>query len=157
MAWREINIGTGLKTAEDFNKAIMSSGCRTLDWQTHNLLEQKELSVNKVEQKLTLVNISVVQLGFQHGATIQSIYGRAQEVGLDLCSPEVGPQLRMQYPNQSTLERIHIGMEPIVGLSGQSGVFLVEHDSMGRHLKVSSGAPRTMWGPDEEWVFVLPD
>ena len=39
-------------------------------------------------------------LGFPEGATIPVVYSKAEQLGLKLCLPELGPYLRMQYLDQ---------------------------------------------------------
>jgi len=43
---------------------------------------------------------SVAALGFSEGATYRQIVGRALEAGLTECPLELGPHLRMQFPDQ---------------------------------------------------------
>ena len=49
---------------------------------------------------VTTVELTVRDLGFPQGATINEIYARALALGLALCPIELGPHLRLQYLDQ---------------------------------------------------------
>ncbi len=50
--------------------------------------------------KLKTVELTLRDLGFPGGATAAQTFERASEVGLELCSLELGPHLRLQYLDQ---------------------------------------------------------
>src|SRR5581483_3717379 len=85
--WRTIQIGTGLKTANDFRRALTSAGYRIGTW-ANDILGRFTPATE--EKKLDLVAVSVAELGFANGATLRDIYARAKELGLELCPAEVG-------------------------------------------------------------------
>jgi hypothetical protein len=129
--WRIIKLGTGQKTANDFRKAIKKANCKVSDWAS-DILGKPEFSVAATKEiEVDLVNISVSELGFPNGATREKIYKRAQELGLQLCPPEVGPQLRLQYKDQPMNEWLLIGMKPVTGSDGNLKVFNVERNDNG--------------------------
>ena len=41
-----------------------------------------------------------MDLGFPDGATTAQLFKRASELGLELCPPELGPHLRLEYLDQ---------------------------------------------------------
>lgn len=98
-------------------------------------------------QSLTLVTLKVSDLGFDKGApTTDQIYGKAKELGLELCPPEVGPEYRIAYKNQPVDEWRFIAMKQITGGSrGLPSVFY-----LGRY-----GGKLWLYGdwaaPDDEW------
>ena len=152
--WRTIKIGTGLKTADDFRRALTSAGFRIGTW-ANDILGQPAFTAAAAESTLGLVVASVADLGFNHGATLKEIYARAKELGLELCPAEVGPQLRLQYPDQPRGEWLFIAMEPIAGSGGYPTVFGVEHDDDGRWLNgVFYGVPDCFWYGNDRFVFV---
>lgn len=108
----------------------------------------------KEKQELELVVISVAELGFKNGASRKDIYQRAQELGLELCPAEVGPQLRVQYKDQPKDEWLLIGMEPITGSDGNLSMFIVEHDDDGLWLSSDGGRPGYVWHGSRRWVFL---
>lgn len=151
--WKTIKLGTSLKTAKDFRKALKRSGNRIGDW-GDDILGQSAFTVSKSEVEVDLVNISVTELGFKDGAIRKDIYDRALELGLELCPAEVGPQLRLQYADQPKGEWLRIGMEPIADSDGDLLVFYVVHDSDVRWLLGDLGHPDRFWFGDRRFVFL---
>ena len=88
--WKTIKLGTGLVTADNFRRALKTAGQRIGDC-ANDLLGQRAFKAAAKETEADLVVVSVAELGFPNGATRQDIYRRAQELGLMLCPPEVGP------------------------------------------------------------------
>lgn len=150
--WKTIKLGTGLKYADDFRKEVVKAGMKISDWANDILGNAFTVagSVTEVE----LVACSVAELGFKDGATRKDIYVRAQELGLDLCPPEVGPQLRLQYTDQPKGEMLVIAMEPITDSAGLLRLFNVEYVDGGRWLSAYSGYPGSFWGGDDLFVFL---
>jgi hypothetical protein len=151
--WKTIRLGTGLKTVDDFRHALKDNGDRIGNW-GNDILGKLAFTVSDTETEVNLVVTSVAELGFKDGATRADIYKRAVELGLELCSPEVGPQLRLQYKDQPRGEWLIIGMEPISDSGGYLDVFVVEHVVDGRWLRGDYGGPDDFWGGSSRFVFV---
>lgn len=151
--WKTIKLGTGLKSADDFRKAVKKAGMKIGDW-ANDILDKPALTAMTSETEVELVVASVVDLGFKDGATRKDIYVRAQELGLDLCPPEVGPQLRLQYTDQPNGEWLVIAMEPIADSDGDLDLFRVEHDGGARWLNASFGDPDDVWHGSRLFVFL---
>ena len=151
--WRAIKLGTGLVTADDFRRALKKAGYRISDW-ANDILGQRAFTASTKETEVDLVVVSVAELGFPKGATRQKIYRKVQELGLTLCPAEVGPQLRLQYPDQPLNERLLIGMEPIAGSVGGFEVFRVERYDGGSWLGSDYGSAGVFWGGGYRWVFL---
>jgi len=49
---------------------------------------------------------------------LADIYRSARELGLELCPPEAGPQLRLEYLNQPIVEFLHVAMPPVATYGG---------------------------------------
>ena len=83
------------------------------------IIGRPAFSLSKAATHADLVVVSVTELGFTgEGAAIADIYARARQLGLELCSAEVGPQLRLQYLDQPVGEFLRIAMEPIATYGG---------------------------------------
>lgn len=149
--WKTIKVGTGLKTADDFCRALEAAGYRAGDW-TKYILGKPAFTAASVVTEVDLVVLSVAELGLPEGATRVEIYERAKERGLALCPAEVGPQLRRQYPDQPIGEWLIVAMEPIAGPAGL-GAFEVVHSSDGRWLGTSCGDPVSRWRAGSRFVF----
>ena len=153
--WKTIKLGSSFKTADDFRKSLKDNGFNISDW-ANDILGKPNFTVATEETEVDLVKVTVAELGFKKGARREQIYDRAKEFGLELCPPEVGPQLRLQYQDQPNGEWVFIGMEPITDSDGGLHVFSVERDDSELWLYSYWGYPSYVWYPDGQWVFRLP-
>lgn len=151
--WKTIQLGTGLQTADDFRKAVKKAGMKIGDW-ANDILGKPAFTATESVTEVELVVASVAELGFKDGATRKDIYVRAQELGLDLCPAEVGPQLRLQYTDQPNREWLIIAMEPITDSDGDLGLFDVEHGGDGCFLDANGGDPDGFWHGGSRFVFL---
>jgi hypothetical protein len=151
--WKTIKLGCGLQTADDFRKKVMEVGMKIGDW-ANDILGNPAFTATTSETEVELVIASVAELGFKDGATRKDIYVRAQEFGLDLCPPEVGPQLRLQYTDQPKGEWLVIAMEPITDSDGDLNLFRVAHGGGGPWLDAHGGHPGRFWVGDGRLVFL---
>src|SRR3989344_1903021 len=153
--WRPLKLGTGLRSADNFRKDLKKSGYKISGWANDILGKPEFIVTSTKEVEVGLVNISVAELGFPNGATCKEIYQKVTELGLELCPPEVGPQLRLQYRDQPMNEQLLIGMEPLTVSDGDLYVFYVGRDDDGRWLDGSYGNADHVWYGDDRWVFLL--
>jgi len=151
--WRTIKLGTGLKTADDFRKAIKQAGMKIGDW-GNDILGKPAFTVANEETEVELINVSVAELGFKDGATYKDICVRARELGLELCPNEVGPQLRLQYADQPKGEWLLVAMEAIAGSVGDLDVFGVGHVDDARWLDGDRGFPGSVWNGYFRFLFL---
>lgn len=138
-------------SAKAYRKVLKSNGFRISDY-ADEILGKTPMSAEKTQ--LDLVVATVAELGFPNGATRDQIYTRAHELGLSLCPAEVGPALRLAYPNQPNGEWLLIAMEPITGSGGDLGVFYVGHGDDVRWLYARWRYLDSVWYADDRWVFV---
>jgi hypothetical protein len=83
------------------------------------IIDRPAFVLRTTKAEVNLVVLSVSELGFGYdGAPIAEVYARAKRLGFELCPPEVGPQLRLQYLDQPLSEFLHIAMEPIATRAG---------------------------------------
>jgi hypothetical protein len=150
--FKTIKLGTGLKTADDFRKAIKENKMRISDWAS-DILGKPAFTVAAEETELDLVVVSVAELGFKNGATREQIYARAKELGLDLCPAEVGPQLCLQDKDQINREWWVVAMEPITDSDGSLELFRVRRDGSGLWLRSCYASPGYVWDADDRFVF----
>ncbi len=77
--------------------------------QQHSILMNKLGETLFADHKFTIsdriysvsaVELRVRDLGFPEGATIPQVFIKADQVGLKLCPPELGPYLRLEYLDQ---------------------------------------------------------
>ncbi len=151
---KEIALGTGPKTAQEFEQAMTVKGYQVSSW-AKDMMEQSAFKVSKEEKKIDLVVVSVESLGFPNGAQYSEIQARAQELGLELAPAEVGPQLRLQYEDQPNGKWLCIGMEAITDSGGFRLIFEVDWDDDGETwLNSRNGNPDYHWFGNDPFVFV---
>lgn len=73
------------------------------------LFSNDKFTTSEVTSILESVEITVANLGFPQGATVDRICERAVQLGMSLCPLELGPHLRLQYRDQP---EGHIGHPP---------------------------------------------
>lgn len=145
-----LEIGT-YKTAAELTKAITNKNYRISSW-VQDMIDK--MPIAKEKTTVELVVKSVKDLGFEMSATLDQIYAKAKEIGLELCPAEVGHQFLLQYGNQLALgEWITVGMEPIVVSDGDPFVFSVARYGDGSWLYGYYAGPVDHWRSDDCWVF----
>ena len=155
MIWKTIRLGTGLKSVDDFYKALKDGKFRFSDWAS-DILKKPAFKVADEETEIDLVKVTVAELGFKDGARRDQIGKRAEELGLELCPAEVGPQLRLQYPDQPNGEWISVAIKPILDSDGRPRVFYVVCDDFGLRLDSRWRYPDYVWNAGHQWVFCRP-
>lgn len=117
-------------------------------------------------EKADLVILTVADLGFTEPPRTDAFltkefcaeWSRKHLDGyvIELCSPEVGPQLRLQYQDQPKGEVLWIAMERITDSDGHPYVFSVgRHDDGRRWLSSDWTHPNARWDLDARIVFRL--
>ena len=108
------------------------------------------------EQTLDLVKVTVKELFEDEELhTTFEIYAKAKKLGLKLCPPQVGAQLREDYTDQPLNEWIYIGMKQIADRRGDPDVFLLARNEDGLWLRNDLANPDSHWNPDNQFVFSL--
>jgi len=154
--WKTIQLGTRHKTADDFRAAFQAAGCYIADG-AHDILRSAAFQTAEQETEIDIVLTSVAGLGFQRFATYEEICARARELGLELCSAEVGPQLRLQYLTQPFTHWLHIAMEPVVNSAGRFVIFSVDRSFGGYYLGTRYSSPDDIWYSVSRFVFARPN
>ncbi|MBT4277674.1 hypothetical protein HOD96_02930 [Candidatus Falkowbacteria bacterium] len=137
----------GINSPETAEKALEDENIYLTN-RAKDILKQTEFS--KEKQNYELVRFTVEQLGLPNGVTIKEIREKLEELKLELCQAEVGPQLRLKYPGK---EWLFIAMEPITGSDGDPGVFYL-HEDVGRlELDADDARPGSRWDAGCRFVF----
>ncbi len=120
-----------------------------------NLFTKKKSEAKPIEQ-IRIVRLRVLDLGFPQGTKFKNIYPKAQELGLELCPAQVGPERRLQYTSQPMGEYEFVAMEPIADQNGGNpDVFSVRHDGDGVCLDGFWAGPNLVWNPNHYVLFRL--
>jgi hypothetical protein len=147
--WKTIQVGT-MPSADVLRTALLAADFKIGDW-GGDILAKVVVATEPTE--IELVQATVAELGFPRGATRAQIYEAGLKLGWQLCPPEVGPQLRLQYPDQPNGEWILVAMEPITASGGYLGVFDVVRGGDDRWLNGRNGRPGGVWIGGGRWAF----
>lgn len=77
-----------------FKKSLERKDLTIGDWGQDIL---NTFKVESIGEEVKLVNLSIADLGFGHGADYEDICRRITQLGLEFCPAEVGPQLCLQH------------------------------------------------------------
>ena len=164
-------IQIGGKTAEELEATLKQAGSSISD-NAEYMLKSKKFVTGKEQEDITIIRLSVADLGFENGATIAEIMGRQDDqdahgnpapftsgmisrLGLELCPAETGPHYRLQYKNQPFGEWIRVGMKPISDSSGDPSVFVLSHSDDGLWLGDSWARPGSRCSSGGRFAFRL--
>ena len=120
--------------------------------------------------EVTLVILRVVDLGFAEAATTKEIIGtdhdadqigdsapftagRGQQLGLELCPPEVAAYYRLEYKDQPLDEHLYLAMKPIAISDGEPRIFVLGHNADGLFLDAAQARPDDKWHPNTKFIF----
>jgi len=139
------NIEIGGKTAEQLIKEMETANSNISEYVKSMLLDKEQFIPGESKEEITLIKLTVADLGFTTAATTDQIYERAQSIGLELCPPDTAPNYRLKYKDQPMSERVRVGMKQITGSDGNPSVFnLVRYDDC---LWLNDGWAK----PDGKW------
>ncbi len=147
--WKTITLGVH-QSVEAYSTAIESTGFKISPY-ARQMLAKTLIIAQQVT--LELFSATTAELGFLNGATFKQICARIKELGYELCPAEVGPALRLAYPDQPNGEWCRIVMETLSDSDGSPSVFLIEHDGGGLWLRSVWLYPADVWSPASRWVF----
>lgn len=136
-----------IKTPEDAENKLLEKGFVISD-RAKDILYKIQFS--KEKQNYNLVRFTVADLGFPHSATVDEVYERAEELGLELCPAEVGPHLRFSYDESYWS---YIAMKQITDRGGCPGVFDLGSDGAQRWLSAGTADPGRGWRSARGFFF----
>lgn len=148
---KTIETNPNIKSSADAEKELIAKGFRITDNAKHML---KSTSFSKESVEYELVSFSVASLGFPQGATTKEIFAKGQELGLELCPAEVGPNLRLQYGDRAVNDYLLLAMDTITDADGDSSVWYVRRVSDGSWLSEGWATPGDRLSADNQVVFV---
>ncbi|MFB6212694.1 MAG: hypothetical protein ABEI53_02695, partial [Candidatus Magasanikbacteria bacterium] len=145
------------KKVKEYNKKVTdkSENITITRW-AQDVMRQEDFKTLEDPQQVDLVRLDVSDLfGDERQHTLEEIYERAEELGLDLCPPEVGPNLRLEYTNQPDQEWLmiaHDSIEDSVRYSGGCS-FLLNVRRRGSALMLRASDGGLDWDPVSRFVF----
>jgi len=151
---RREDIEIGGKSSKELIAELQQNNINLSD-EAKYMLNSREFVPTKNSESLTLVRLSVADLGFTRSATTDQIYYRAKELGLELCPADVGPEYRLKYKDQPKGDWFRIGMKTIVGSGDYPRLFNLGCRDDGLWMLDDWAAPGDGWIPDHQFVFCL--
>jgi hypothetical protein len=152
--WRKITLGT-YKGVNGYRNALDAAGIKIGD-SADEILGRPAFRYAGMKTEVELTLISAATLGVHSQTALAEVYRRARQAGLELCPPEVGPQLRLVYRDQPLGEALNIAMEPVATYDGQPTILSLVNFGTGLALIGGDGrsdfiVPRTFL-----YVFAVP-
>jgi len=126
-----------------------------------DMFKNKDFFTLKNKEQAKFIKLKVSDLGLSSGATTDEIYKKGEEIELELCPPETGPRLRLNYEEifkreQLRNEYFRIAMKQITDSDGHPNVFYVNRSDDGKSwLHVNWAKPMSKWYSANEFVFRL--
>jgi len=130
------------------------------------LLDDERFTISDTKYSIQTVELTVANLGFSNGATLPQLYKRADELGLDLCPPELGPYLRLDYMEQpeGNPKNLIQGKQAPSGSITIASEILTEDDDFpkGFYLRKMNGKlwlrgyiadQLHVWNPNDHFIF----
>ena len=151
-----ITLGT-YRSGADLLDTLLAEKCRVSIWSTQALINP-DFPVVAEEITVDIVVVSMLEMGFAEGelATLDAIYDRAKQMGLETCPIETAAQLRLQFldqPDWTTGERLgefFVMSEPFfLTPDGLPKIFSVVRDDKHPHFETGIG----LWLISNNTVF----
>lgn len=133
---------------------ISLSRIRIHPWALKMLISGGYTSRSRPKEYIDLVRLSIADLGFEESnITTKDIFFRANELGLMLCPPEIGPYYRMHYHAQPPDERLYVGMDPIAYDEDPPQIYLLKRRGPKLFLDTKEVSDSTQWRPKDCFLF----
>jgi hypothetical protein len=155
--WKAITLGE-YPTLNALRSALDNSPCLVgFSDSVEEAIGRPAFPFTKRKLELDLVVVSGADLGFsEDGASLLDIYNRALAIGLELCPPDLGPTLRLNYLDQSRGEFLHIAMRPVALYNREVVDFSLGNDGNTLLLLSGDGRPETVLPGAVRFIFVRP-
>lgn len=141
-----VTLGTH-RTGSDLIESLFEEKCLVSRWSVR-ILDNADFPVVAAETTVDIVVVSLLEMGFAADkfVTLETIYDRAKELGLETCPVETAAQLRLQFLNQpdyktgDRLSEFFVASEPFVLMrEGIPQIFSVVRDDRYPHNETGVG------------------
>ena len=149
---RKEKVEIGGKSGEELITELEASEIKVSD-EVKCMMRSAGFVPCKDREKVTLISLTVADLGFSDRTTTDEVFRRAQELGLALCSADTGPCYRLQYTNQPLQEWLFVAMKPIISKSGEPQIFTIQHMGGGLLIDVFWASSKYVWDLGNEFIF----
>jgi hypothetical protein len=152
--WRTTTLGFQ-KGVDRYRDALEAAKIKIGD-AADEILGRPAFSYVREKTIAELTVVSAAELGVGAESTLADVYHRGSQLGLLLCHPEVGPQLRLDYRDQPLGESLLIAMEPVRTYDGAPTILSLMNFGSGLALVGSDGRPESKVSGYLRFVFALP-
>jgi hypothetical protein len=154
-AWKSIALGTHAHI-DRLREDLYAAGVRVGN-SAHHVLGRLPFSLETNGSRVDLVVRTPAELGLTgSGLTVADVHARAERLGLELCSAEVGPQLRLQYLDQPLGEFIRVAMRPLAAHGGDLVDFTLGNAGAGLLLLGGDARSDLVVDRSVRFVFIRP-
>lgn len=151
--WTSVILGKH-RSPEEYREALRAARMEVTDW-GNDLLNQTPCA--QEEDERLLIKMPVGFLGFQVGGYYGTICERGLHLGLELCPAEVGPAIRLDYPDPYHPENLYVAMKPLPCGKDVVGIFRLEKGRcFGPQLHGGRGEGNVFYRADAYFIFMLP-
>jgi len=151
---KRINLEIGGQTKAELEAELEKKKNKVSDY-VGKMMQSKDFTTQKNPEQIKLIRLKVKDLFSDNkNHTTDEVYAKAEKLGLELCPPEVGPKLRLQYQDQPLNEWLYVGMKPL-DADGIPYVFKLDRGGDGLWLHGSWARPSDQWSPGRSFVFCL--
>jgi hypothetical protein len=153
--FKRITLGTykGVSTV----RAALDSARMRIGDSADEILGRPAFTFSKTRMDVSLVVVTVADLGFERATPLAQVYQRVAQLGLELCPAEVAPLLRLSYLNQPLGEFLRVAMQPIATYGGEPVDLTLANGGTGLLLIGGEARPELVLQPSARFVFVRPD
>jgi len=155
--WKTITLGeyrnlNTLRSARDNSPCPIGFGDGV-----EEAIGRPSFAFTKTKLDFDLVVVSGADLGFpEDGSSLANIYNRAIAIGLELCPPDLGPVLRLNYLDQPRGEFLHVAMRSVALYNREVVDFSLGNDGNTLLLLSGDGHPKFVPPGAVQFIFVRP-
>lgn len=151
--WGNILLGTH-KTWKDLKWAITETGHDINNW-AEELLDDASFTLSDQEKCIDLFKFSPADIEFSTNPSTEDFFGRAKQLGFEICPAEAGPQLMLKCPDLQHGDWVAIAMQPLTDPRGDNAIFYIQaaEDDDGILCLGTDYENEEGWPLD--WVFVF--
>ena len=120
-----------------------------------DMIKNADFTISSEPINIDTVRLPVRALGLTGTPTMDQIYARADQFGLEVCPSELGVHKRFKDTNQPMGDWEYIAMKQIADRGGDPGVFRLVRVEVGIWLYYRWARPADRWDPESRFVFAV--
>lgn len=150
---RKETLEIGGKSVSKLEQELQQSNINVGEY-AKDMLHSKDFTTLPNPEKLDTVRLKVADL-LPGNPTIDQIYAKAKELGLELTPAEAGVHYSLKHRDQQLYDYLHMGMKQIADRYGRPLVFRLRRRGGGLWLDDGWAGPDIGWSPGSGFMFAL--